>query len=182
MTRPAKPSQPEPGDPAARPACVPGDDLPSDISSASLCNLTGYTDSTHRKAADAGYFPKPVRGTYKTVLTLQGLFRRERALREKARGGIDAKRERKLDKEIEILELDTAERKAELLPVDDVYQRLRPACVAMRQRILSCSMMEDEKGDVLDDLGRLLTDLLRTPAATTEAPAVAETEEKDTKP
>ena len=147
------------------------------IAGAQLCELTGYTDSTHRKAADAGYFPKPVRGTYKTVLTLQGLFRRERALREKARGGIDAKRERKLDKEIEILELDTAERKAELLPVDDVYQRLRPACVAMRQRILASSLMDDEKGDVLDDLGRLLTDLLRTPTSATETQATPEIEQ-----
>ena len=151
-----------------------------EITTAQLCELTGYSDRTHRLAADAGYFPKPVRGLYKTVATLQGLFRRERDLRQKAKGGIDAKRERKLDKEIEILELDTAERKAELLPVDEIYQRLRPACVAMRQRILACSMMEDEKGDVIDDLGQLLCDCLKTPASTTETPAVAEIEGKET--
>ena len=145
-----------------------------EITTAQLCELTGYSDRTHRLAADAGYFPKPVRGLYKTVATLQGLFRRERDLRQKAKGGIDAKRERKLDKEIEILELDTAERKSELLPVDEIYQRLRPACVAMRQRILASTLTDDERGELIDDLGRLLTDLLRTPiaSAAAETPAM----------
>lgn len=138
------------------------------ITAAGLCSLTGYSERWLRDIARMGYYPPPVRGIYQTDPTLQGLFKRERDMRAKDTGGLATKRERKLDDQIEILELDIAERKKELVPVADVYQRLRRAVPAMRRRILASGLTDDEKDDIIENLARLLSDCLNNSATTNE--------------
>ena len=138
------------------------------ITAADLCSLTGYTERWLRDIARMGYYPPPVRGVYQTVPTLQGLFKRERDLQAKAQSGIDAKRERKLDDQIKILELDIADRKKGLVSVAVVYQRLRRAVPLMRARILASGLSDDEKDDCVSSLSRLLSDCLHNSVTTDE--------------
>jgi hypothetical protein len=51
-----------------------------------------------------------------------------------------------------------------LLPVAEMYERLRRAVPAMKARILASGMAEDEKEDCISSLARLLTDCLHSPA------------------
>src|SRR5438270_7384218 len=55
------------------------------LTSAELREYTGLTDRRHRQIADLGYFPAPVKGKYKRVETLVGMFRylRELAAKQK---------------------------------------------------------------------------------------------------
>jgi hypothetical protein len=138
------------------------------ITAAELCSLTSYSPRWLRDLAKMGYYPPPVRGIYQTEPTLQGLFRHERDLRAKEKGGLATKRERKLDNEIELLELKLQGRRAELLPVADVYQRLRRAVPLMKARILASGLADDEKEDCISSLARLLTDCLHSSVTTDE--------------
>ncbi len=115
--KPAKKSSPEP-------AVVVLDGFPERISAQGLMALTGFGDSWHRKVAARGYFPPPVDGKYVLVATLQGLFKFQRELTEKAKGQLAAKQELLLDKKIEQADFDLSVAKKEFKPTGEISQKL----------------------------------------------------------
>lgn len=126
------------------------------VSSATLCELSGLTDRRHRQLAAEGFFPPPVRGQYPLRATIAGLFRYYRELQQKRGATLAQKREKKLDNENILLELEIAKEEGQLISVEEMVSRLTPACAAMRTRILGCGLADAERDALLDDLGRLL--------------------------
>ena len=147
-----------------------GDARPSDgagaglISGATLCELSGLTDRRHRQLAAEGFFPPPIRGNYQLRAAVSGLFRYYRELQVKRGANLAQKRERKIDNENTLLELEIAEREAQLIATEEMVARLTPACAAMRTRILGSGLAEPERDALLDDLGRLLEDAIKAPS------------------
>lgn len=78
------------------------------ITADKLCVLTGLTDRRHHQIADEGYFPKPNRGEYALVPTIQGLFRYYRELSQKAKSKLVELNESKAESESKILRLKLA--------------------------------------------------------------------------
>lgn len=115
--------------------------LPEFITSAELCEVTGYTDVHHREAAKKGYFPPPKNGLYQAKATLKGIMKRERELREKSTGSLAEKRQR----EIMILDIEIGEKCKSLVPIDEVLARLNQATAAARQCISGSTLSDEEK-------------------------------------
>jgi len=135
------------------------------ISGVTLCELSGLTDRRHRQLAAEGFFPPPVRGQYQLRAAIAGLFRFYRELQVKRGANLAQKRERKIDNENTLLELEIAEREAQLIATEEMVARLTPACAAMRTRILGSSLGEAERDALLDDLGHLLDDAIKRPVS-----------------
>lgn len=130
------------------------------LSAEKLCELSGLTDRRHRQIAAEGFFPPPIKGQYQANSTIRGLLRYYREMTQRSGSGIKQKREAKLDKEVELMDMDIAERKGHLISVDDMEQRLRPMLIAVRQKVLGSTMTDDEKDELLTDLGVLLENAL----------------------
>jgi hypothetical protein len=97
-------------------------DLERTISHKQLTAITGYGEQTFRKTlASRGYIPAPVRGKYQLARTLAGLHRylREQAARNN-KPEMDAKKERKLQLEIERLEREKQLEEGKLLTVEEL--------------------------------------------------------------
>src|SRR6266436_8105866 len=110
---------------------------PGMITGEALSKITGYTDVWHRQAAKAGYFPAPKNGLYQTGPTLQGLFRRERDLREKSSAPLGKERQAKLKAERELLELHLAKAREQLRDVNEVSREWAAIVMLIRQKLLS---------------------------------------------
>jgi len=150
------------------------------ISAEKLCALTGLTDRRHRQLATQGFFPPPIKSEYQMASAIRGLFRYYREMNHRRNETIAEKKEKKLDSENALLELDLAERRMRVVSVEEMASRLSPALAAMRQRILSSTLTESEQGELLEDLGRLLDDAIKrpiqSPDETPEADPVAAAE------
>jgi hypothetical protein len=121
-----------------------------------LSRMTGLSDSSHRKLAAKGAFPAPVKGYYQLNATCAGLihyYRKEYQQHDKL---LAKKRERKLDNENTVLELDIAARLGRLVSIDEMDSRMRPMLVAVRQKVLGCSMTDEEKDQLISEIGTLL--------------------------
>lgn len=130
MARKAKKTSPPTSRPTASPKrtqrAAPADPVfPESISGDDLCSLTGFTDRWHRKIAEKGYFPPPIRGKYEFVKTMQGLFDHQRELTEQSKKNLQAKQEVLLDKKIEQATFDLAVAKKEVLPLGEIADRIR---------------------------------------------------------
>ena len=133
------------------------------VSGTTLCELSGLTDRRHRQLAEQGFFPPPIKGHYQLRPAIQGLFRYYRDLQQKRGDNIKEKREKKLDNENELLEIEIGKARDRLVPIEEMLARLTPACAAMRSRVLGSSMPEGERDALLDDLGQLLHDAIIRP-------------------
>jgi DNA-binding transcriptional MerR regulator len=142
------------------------------VTAATLAELLALSERTVRRLAAEGTIPPPTDAGFELGTCVRGYVAALRA-RKDSRRMADAKLRRALA-QAKTAELDLAQREGSLLPVEEIYQRLRPACVAMRQCILASSMMEDERGDLIDHLGNLLCDGLRTPSAAPDALVAAD--------
>jgi hypothetical protein len=134
------------------------------ISGATLCELSGLTDRRHRQIAAEGFFPPPVRGQYQLRASVAGLFRYYRELQVKRGANLAQKRERKIDNENTLLELEIAREEGQSVSVDEMVARLTPACAAMRTRILGSGLSDGERDALLGDVGQLLEDAIKTPS------------------
>jgi hypothetical protein len=128
-----------------------------------LRTITGLSDQRHRQLANEGHFPAPIRGHYQVEATCAGIIRYFKELHQRRDKTLGQKRERKLDNENELLEIEIAERSAQLIPVDEMVARLTPAIGSMRQRILASTLTEDERDELIDDLGRILDEAIKRP-------------------
>jgi hypothetical protein len=131
-------------------------DRPLLVDKDELNGLTGLGDSMHRKLAAKGYFPPPRKGLYDLRATFAGMVKYHREHLQRRNRMIDQKREAKLDRENALLDFELKSKNRKLIPVDEMVTRLTSALVPMRQRILSSSLDENERHQVIDDLGRLL--------------------------
>ena len=142
------------------------------VSAATLAELLALSERTVRRLATEGTIPPPTDAGFGLGPSIRGYIAALRTRKDSHQ--LAAVKLRKMTAEARSAELDLAQREGSLLPVEEIYQRLRPACVAMRQCILASSMMEDERGDLIDHLGNLLCDGLRTPSAAPDALVAAD--------
>ena len=107
-----------------------------------LCLLTGLTDRRHRQLSAEGYFPGPMRGQYKLVPTLQGLFRYYREAASKLREQVLTTRDLKGQKEIELLDLKIARDRGAMIDRNVVETLLGAIATLQRSRLYSALEQE----------------------------------------
>jgi hypothetical protein len=129
---------------------------PATIFKDELSRMSGLSDSSHRKLAAKGTIPAPVKGHYQLIPTCAGLIQYYRHEYQQHDKLLAQKRERKLDNENTVLELDIAARKGRLVSIDDMDTRMRPMLEACRQKVLGSSMTDDEKDQLISEMGTLL--------------------------
>lgn len=101
--------------------CAPSVEL---ISAEELCELTGFSDSYHRKIAAQGYFPPPIQSAYQKKAAIMGLFKHQREIGERSKESLAQKQEILLDKKIERADFDMAVSRQQFKPTDEVAQKL----------------------------------------------------------
>jgi hypothetical protein len=119
-----------------------------------ICSITGLSDRRIRQLSHDGYFPAPIRGVYQTEETLKGLFRYYRTKQEE-RSTLTSERLRKTRAEADRVELEVCKARGQVVEIEAVYGWLAPLFVAYRARILSSSLTDPEKDELLADLMRL---------------------------
>lgn len=138
-------------------------DMPVTVDKDELRNLTGLSDQRHRQLANDGHFPPPVRGRYQLKAVFGGFVRYITKHRDEREKSMDEKRKRELDDKHAMHELEFSERAKSLISVPLMAAKLTPALTAMRQRILASTLTEEERDQLLDDLGQILDDAIKQP-------------------
>ena len=125
------------------------------ISAATLCELSGLTDRRHRQLAAEGFFPPPVRGQYQLRLAITGLFRYYRELHQKRGATLAKKRERKVDNENRLMEIEIGKEEKTVVDVQDFLRRWEALYVEMKQIVLGSNLADIDKDALLNKLSRL---------------------------
>lgn len=68
----------------------------------------------------------------------------------------ERQRTRKTKEEADDIALKNAASRGDLVDKQDFLKRLEPVCVAMKQRVMQCSMSDAEKDGLLADLAKLM--------------------------
>lgn len=98
------------------------------IGAEELMALTGFSDSWHRKIADRGFYPPPLKGMYQKMATIQGLFKNQRELVSKAKENLARKHEDLLDRKIAQADHDLGVAREEFKPTSEVAKSLLAIC------------------------------------------------------
>lgn len=104
------------------------------ISAEKLSLLTGLTDRRHRQLAADGWFPRPERGQYELVKTLQGMFRFYREAQLNTRDRINELKAGKLQRETEKIELEMQRMSGATVKFSEVNDFMFQ--VAVKQKLL----------------------------------------------
>ncbi|PYS91138.1 MAG: hypothetical protein DMF62_03265 [Acidobacteria bacterium] len=148
------------------------------LDAAQLCGLTGMIDATHRKLADQGWFPKPVKGQYQAVATIKGIIR---YLRQRTD---DPLKKRNAELKNEMIAHSLGVKRAEYVKATEVKRELTRAIVALKTRImgipdaqaprLALTTDAREVKEILrTELIAALTELSKTPLMEAEEPQPA---------
>jgi hypothetical protein len=107
------------------------------ITSDDLCKLTGYSDIHHRQLAKRGYFPPPVNGLYNAVKSIQGVIKYLKDQCDKSTQPLADARQGKAKAQQELLEIQLAKAKKELLDAVQVKREWQNVVLTIRQKLLS---------------------------------------------
>lgn len=106
------------------------------ITAEDLCTLTGLTDRRHRQLAGEGYFPPPIKGQYQQVLSIRGLFRYYREMRQRDKGDLATEQLAKVKAERMAVELDLASKQKTTVQLSDVEHIWTDSLLSVRARLL----------------------------------------------
>jgi hypothetical protein len=128
--------------------------LPNHVTRAAMARLLALSPQRIGQLVSASTLPQPSAAGHPLTATVQAYVAFLRARRDAPT--LIAARRAKLEKENELLDLNIAARMGRLISVDEAAARLRPMLVAARQKVLACSMTDDEKDALLTEMGNLL--------------------------
>jgi len=105
------------------------------VDSDTVEQITGYTERRLRDLAKAGFFPAPDRGRYQLKATCAGIIRHMREMLAATSGPASDERAKLIKARRELVEVQLAEKRRQLLPLADVCAQLGAISAEMNQTL-----------------------------------------------
>lgn len=139
-----------------------------------LASVLGLTERRIQQLVSEGKLPGAIKGKFDLCKSVQGYVATVRARRD--RPTLVQARLEKLEVETEIARLERDEKKAHLVPLDELMPRMEKFCRSARAHLYNePELSDDAKDRILTALGGLMTEAL-----VDEQPESDETEQTET--
>jgi phage terminase Nu1 subunit (DNA packaging protein) len=135
------------------------------VSASELAAVLALSQRHVRRLSADGVLPKPAKGKWPLAEAVASYVKHLKGRAEKAT--LTAARTRRAEAQATLAEFEVAEKSATLVSVAVMVARLTPALASMRQCLLSSTLAEDERDELMDALNKLLCDAIGGPESQT---------------